>query len=108
MARSLKGSVSVKQVGVDVKEASMMIINNAERFGLAQLHQLRGRVGRGVRKSKCFLVNADREDRGKDSTKRLSLMASEHNGLRLAEADLVTRYAYGSRSCWAQIGHGQS
>ena len=69
----------------------MMIINNAERFGLAQLHQLRGRVGRGQRKSKCFLVHSDTEEKGRASHRRLSLMASEHNGLRLAEEDLVFR-----------------
>ena len=69
-----------------------MIINNSERFGLAQLHQLRGRVGRGKRKSKCYLVHADKGDDGAASQKRLSLMATEHNGLKLAEADLNNRW----------------
>ena len=73
---------------MDVPEASIMIVNHAERFGLAQLHQLRGRVGRGSRPSKCFLVNA-----GESSAwQRLGLLAQEHSGLQIAEADLAHRW----------------
>ena len=73
---------------MDVPEASVMIVNHAERFGLAQLHQLRGRVGRGSRASKCFLVNA-----GESSARqRLRVLAEEHSGLQIAEADMAHRY----------------
>lgn len=77
----------VPQVGMDVPEASVMIVNHAERFGLAQLHQLRGRVGRGERQSRCFLVNAG----DSAALRRLKVLAAEHSGLRIAEADMAHR-----------------
>ena len=72
---------------MDVSEASIMVVHHAERFGLAQLHQLRGRVGRGERHSRCFLVTAG----GPAARQRLDLLAREHSGLQIAEADLAHR-----------------
>jgi ATP-dependent DNA helicase RecG len=72
---------------MDVAEASVMIVNHAERFGLSVLHQLRGRVGRSGRASKCFLVTAG----GEVSQERLQLLVEEHDGMRIAQADLAHR-----------------
>jgi hypothetical protein len=74
------------QVGVDVPEASIMVVEGADRFGLASLHQLRGRVGRGERASRCFLVTGVRELAG-----RLRLLENCHNGFQLAQLDLKIR-----------------
>lgn len=74
------------QVGIDVPEASIVVVYHANYFGLAQLHQLRGRVGRGSRASKCFLVCRDEADQQK-----ISLLEGEHNGFKIAEADLQLR-----------------
>jgi ATP-dependent DNA helicase RecG len=78
----------VVEVGLDVPNATMLVIEGAERFGLAQLHQLRGRVGRGEKQSYCFLLS-DVTD-AKDIT-RLRHMEAETSGIRLAELDLATR-----------------
>ena len=82
-------STSVIEVGVDVPNASVMVINSAERFGLAQLHQLRGRVGRGAEKSYCILMTGYKLS--KESKERIELMCSTNDGFELAEADLKMR-----------------
>jgi len=81
-------STTVIEVGVNVPNASLMIIENAERFGLAQLHQLRGRVGRGTRKSYCVLVS---DTEGEVAKSRLSVMKSTYDGFAIAEKDLELR-----------------
>ena len=81
-------STTVIEVGVNVPNASLMIVENAERFGLSQLHQLRGRVGRGKRKSFCVLVSDDRSDTAK---KRLEVMRTNYDGFSISEADLQAR-----------------
>jgi ATP-dependent DNA helicase RecG len=82
-------STIVVEVGVDVTDASFMVIENAERFGLAQLHQLRGRVGRGEKKSFCALISS--EEVGGKADKRLESIAKTENGFKIAEYDLKTR-----------------
>ncbi len=82
-------STTVIEVGVDVPNASVMVIENAERFGLAQLHQLRGRVGRGAEKSYCVLMHGNKVS--KESRKRLELMCATENGFDLAEEDMKMR-----------------
>ena len=82
-------STTVIEVGVDVPEATVMVIEHAERFGLAQLHQLRGRVGRGARQSYCFLVT--KRNAGEVSIKRLKVLESTNDGFKIAEADLQFR-----------------
>ncbi len=81
-------STSVIEVGVDVPNASVMIIFEAERFGLAQLHQLRGRIGRGVHKSYCILATSGKNADGLD---RLQTLAATSDGFAVAEADLLRR-----------------
>lgn len=81
-------STTVIEVGVNVPRATLMIVENAERFGLAQLHQLRGRVGRGERKSYCVLVS---DSRGENARERLGAMKTEHDGFKIAEKDLAIR-----------------
>jgi ATP-dependent DNA helicase RecG len=81
-------ATTVIEVGVDVPNASLMIITNAERFGLAQLHQLRGRVGRGVRPSKCILIPYNLSEEAK---LRLNAMITFNDGFKIAEADLNIR-----------------
>lgn len=81
-------STSVIEVGVNVPNASVIVINNAERFGLSQLHQLRGRVGRGKYQSYCILKSDDAEDNA-----RLEAMVRTNNGFEIAEADLQNRGA---------------
>lgn len=81
-------STTVIEVGVDVPEATTMIIYNAERFGLSQLHQLRGRVGRGDKKSYCFLIpGSDTEE----ARERLSVIKNSTDGFKIAEEDLRIR-----------------
>lgn len=82
-------STTVIEVGVDVPNATVMVIENAERFGLTQLHQLRGRVGRGAHESYCILISSYR--RSDDAEKRLSIMEETSDGFRIAEADLTIR-----------------
>jgi RecG-like helicase len=82
-------ATSVIEVGVDVPNASVMIIESAERFGLSQLHQLRGRVGRGSEKSYCILMSGYKLS--KESRQRIELMCQTNDGFELAEADLRMR-----------------
>ena len=90
-ALKLLVSTTVIEVGVDVPEATVMVIENAERFGLAQLHQLRGRVGRGSGKSSCLLLY--QEPLGETAKARLSIMRETEDGFRIAEEDLRLRGA---------------
>jgi ATP-dependent DNA helicase RecG len=83
-------STTVIEVGVDVPQASLMVIVNAERFGLAQLHQLRGRVGRGAAASTCLLVPGDASH---DAIERLQTLEETTDGFRIAEKDLELRGA---------------
>jgi ATP-dependent DNA helicase RecG len=95
MARFKKGetkimvATTVIEVGVDVPNASVMIIENAERFGLSQLHQLRGRVGRGAEQSYCILITNYKL--GADSKLRIETMVKTNNGFEIAETDLKLR-----------------
>ncbi len=82
-------ATSVIEVGVDVPNASVMVIESAERFGLSQLHQLRGRVGRGSEKSYCVLMTGHRLS--KESRHRIDLMCATENGFELAEEDMKMR-----------------
>jgi ATP-dependent DNA helicase RecG len=82
-------STTVIEVGVDVPNATVMVIEHAERFGLAQLHQLRGRIGRGEEKSYCILLTLQRI--GKDAKDRLSVIENENDGFKIAEEDLKIR-----------------
>jgi ATP-dependent DNA helicase RecG len=82
-------ATTVIEVGVDVPEASIMVIEHAERFGLAQLHQLRGRVGRGVAKSSCILLY--KSPLGETAKGRIEIMRETEDGFRIAEEDLRLR-----------------
>lgn len=82
-------STTVIEVGVDVPNSTIMVIENAERFGLSQLHQLRGRVGRGGEQSYCFLVTG--EKLSDDTRKRMEIMTGSNDGFEIAEADLKLR-----------------
>lgn len=77
-------------MGLDVPEASTIVVYNASNFGLAQLHQFRGRVGRGTRPSKCYLLYA-KDDAAAEE--RLALLEREQDGFKIAEADLELRQA---------------
>ncbi len=81
-------STTVIEVGVNVPNASLMVIENAERYGLSQLHQLRGRVGRGTRKSYCVLVS---DAKGEKAKRRLEVMKTVYDGFEIAEQDLMLR-----------------
>ena len=82
-------ATTVIEVGVDVPNASVMVIEHAERFGLAQMHQLRGRVGRGAAKSYCILMTGGKVTEGAEA--RLEGMSNTQNGFELAELDLAQR-----------------
>ncbi|MBR6353691.1 MAG: ATP-dependent DNA helicase RecG [Oscillospiraceae bacterium] len=94
MAAMLAGEIdilvatTVIEVGVDVPNAALMIVENAERFGLSQLHQLRGRVGRGKHKSWCILVS---DNDGEENRARLAIMTKTNDGFKIAEEDLRLR-----------------
>lgn len=98
-------STTVIEVGVNVPNASLIIVENAERFGLAQLHQLRGRVGRGTRKSYCILVS---DSEGELAKSRLSVMKTTYDGFTIAEKDLALRgpgdFFSDNRSAFRQSG----
>lgn len=81
-------STTVIEVGVDIPNATVMIIENAERFGLCQIHQLRGRIGRGYHKSYCILIS---DSQAETTNKRLSIVASSDNGMEIAQKDLEIR-----------------
>ncbi|MEN9302987.1 MAG: ATP-dependent helicase RecG [Bacteroidota bacterium] len=95
MQRFVKGetqimvATTVIEVGVNVPNASVMIIESAERFGLSQLHQLRGRVGRGAEKSYCILMTGDKLS--KEAKKRMATMVNSNDGFEIAEVDLQLR-----------------
>ena len=78
-------STTVVEVGVDVPNATLMVVENADRFGLSQLHQLRGRVGRGRAKSYCVLLSDVQND---DTKRRLKALTQTNDGFRIAEEDL--------------------
>jgi len=82
-------ATTVIEVGVNVPNASVMIIESAERFGLSQLHQLRGRVGRGAEQSYCILMTGDKLS--KDTLKRVETMVRTNDGFEIAEVDLQLR-----------------
>ena len=82
-------STTVIEVGVNVPNASVMVVENAERFGLAQLHQLRGRVGRGAEQSYCILVTKDRL--AETSRRRMQIMVESCDGFEIAEEDMKLR-----------------
>jgi ATP-dependent DNA helicase RecG len=90
----------VIEVGVDVPNATVMLIESPERFGLAQLHQLRGRVGRSEHQGHCYLVLSDSQA----PSKRLRALQSSNNGFRLAELDLELR---GPGAIYGTTQHGQ-
>ncbi|MBR2023167.1 MAG: ATP-dependent DNA helicase RecG [Clostridia bacterium] len=97
-------STTVIEVGVDVPNATIMIIYNAERFGLSQLHQLRGRVGRGAEKSYCFLLMGSESDTAKE---RLTTLKTHADGFKIAEKDLEMRGGgdfFGTRQSGKMLG----
>jgi ATP-dependent DNA helicase RecG len=93
-------STTVIEVGVDVPNASIMLIESAERFGLAQLHQLRGRIGRGSEQGYCYLLTSD----SGAPSRRLRALESSHDGFKLAELDLELR---GPGAIYGTSQHGQ-
>jgi ATP-dependent DNA helicase RecG len=93
-------STTVIEVGVNVPNASVMIIEGADKFGLAQIHQLRGRVGRGSDKAYCYLITSDNNE----PTKRLKILENENNGFKLAEYDLEIR---GPGAIYGTMQHGE-
>jgi len=108
MERFVKGeaqvlvATTVIEVGVNVPNATVMVVESAERFGLSQLHQLRGRVGRGADQSYCILLSGSRLS--EDSFQRLQIMVNTTNGFEIAEADLRLRGPgdmYGTRQSGA-------
>jgi len=92
-------STTVIEVGVDVPNASIMLIESAERFGLAQIHQLRGRVGRGGHKGYCYLMTSD----SSEPSKRLKALETSNDGFKLAELDLELR---GPGAIYGTLQHG--
>jgi ATP-dependent DNA helicase RecG len=96
MSRFVAGEIdllvttSIVEVGVDVPNATVMMIQNAERFGLSQLHQLRGRVGRGKHQSYCILIS---DAKGEIAKKRMEVLVRNQDGFLIAEQDLLLRGA---------------
>lgn len=89
-------ATTVIEVGVDIPNTTVMVIEDADRFGLSQLHQLRGRIGRGIHPSRCYLFTAldrDADDAREEALSRLDAMVSTSDGFRLAELDLEMRGA---------------
>ena len=84
-------ATTVIEVGVDVPNATIMIVQEADRFGLAQLHQLRGRVGRGAEQSYCLLVSRPKEELTEEAQRRLEALVETADGFKLAEVDLELR-----------------
>jgi ATP-dependent DNA helicase RecG len=82
-------ATTVIEVGVDIPNATVMVIESAERFGLSQLHQLRGRVGRGADQSYCILMSSDKLS--KEAAKRIEVMIRTNDGFEIAETDLQLR-----------------
>jgi ATP-dependent DNA helicase RecG len=80
---------TVIEVGIDVPNATLIVVENAERFGLAQLHQLRGRVGRGAEPGECILLTD--KDAGEEAAGRLQILCETNDGFRIAEEDLLRR-----------------
>ena len=95
-------STTVIEVGVDVPNASVMIVNHAERFGLSQLHQLRGRIGRGGHKGWCILLA---DGKSPEAMEKLRVMEEFSDGFKIAEADLLMR-GTGDVLGFAQSGSG--
>ena len=87
-AVDLLAATVVIEVGINVPNATVMIIENSERFGLAQLHQLRGRVGRGKHQSTCILIS---DAQNEEAVRRLKVMCSTNDGFKIADEDLKLR-----------------
>lgn len=95
-------STSVIEVGIDIANATVIMIEGSERFGLSQLHQFRGRVGRSTRQSSCLLFSTE-EDPGPDAHQRLQAMVESNDGFKLAEVDLEMR---GEGEAWGRVQSG--
>ncbi len=93
-------ATQVIEIGIDVPNASIMVIQNAERFGLASLHQLRGRIGRGVGESECHLVGRPQTP---ESQRRIEILLESHDGFKLSEEDMALR---GSGEIIGTVQHG--
>ena len=98
--RDILVSTTVVEVGVDVPNANLMVVENAERFGLSQLHQLRGRVGRGTAKSWCILLS---DSDSEDTRRRLKVLTETNDGFKISEEDLRLR---GPGDFFGQRQHG--
>ena len=98
--RDILVSTTVVEVGVDVPNANLMVVENAERFGLSQLHQLRGRVGRGAAKSWCILLS---DSDSEDTRRRLKVLTETNDGFKISEEDLRLR---GPGDFFGQRQHG--